>query len=180
MSITTILTIITILAILLGPIVAIQAHKWRELYTEERSRKLNIFKTLMATRGSRLSFEHVRALNMIDTEFYDEREIINAWKCYLDCLNGGDAELANWADRRDSLFIDLLSKMAKSLRYHFDCAHLKKAVYTATAHGKEEEYQYFVRESIRKIFSGEQAISMKVISSPMPNEASKKQDKIRT
>lgn len=121
----------------------------------------------MATRGARLSFEHVRALNMIDTEFYDEREITDAWKCYLDCLNDREVEFTTWAERRDNLFVDLLSKMAKTLGYHFDSVHLKKAVYIPIAHGKEEEYQNFVRESIKKIFSGEQAIPMKVVSLPI-------------
>ena len=60
---------ITISAIIIGPILAVQVQKLIERYKEKNDRKLNIFKTLMATRGARVSFEHVRALNMIDTEY---------------------------------------------------------------------------------------------------------------
>lgn len=151
------LTILTLLAILIGPILAVQIQKWIERYTEKRNRKINIFRTLIATRGTRLSFEHVRALNMIDTEFYCEIEITDAWKSYLDCLQQqihGEAEEKTWISNRDNLFIDLLNKMAKSLGYHFDNVHLKKAIYIPKAHGEEEEYQYFIRNSIKNYFQG--------------------------
>lgn len=104
---------------------------------------------------------------MIDTEFYGDREITDAWKCYLACLceqhQSPDA-LNNWINERDKLFVHLLSKMAKLLGYHFDDVHLKQAVYTPKAYGQEEEYQYYIRESIKKIFSGEQSISVNVKS----------------
>ncbi len=41
----------------------------------------------MAKRGARVSFEHVRALNMIDIEFTTHKNILEAWKCYLDGLH---------------------------------------------------------------------------------------------
>ena len=61
--------VLTILAVILGPILAVQAQKAIERWRERRNRKLWVFKTLMATRGSRLSPNHVQALNMIDLEF---------------------------------------------------------------------------------------------------------------
>ncbi|MCP0914018.1 hypothetical protein NKV53_06595 [Legionella sp. 27cVA30] len=159
-------SILTIIAILVGPIAAVQVQKLKERYSEKKNVKLNIFKTLMATRGARLSLDHVRALNMIDTEFYDEREITDAWKCYLDCLcqqhDNSEQALASWVKERDRLFVSLLGKMASSLKYHFDDVHLRQAVYTPKAYGQEEEYQYYVREGIKKIISGEQSISVKL------------------
>ena len=52
---------------------AVQVQKWLEVFREERGRKLWIFKTLMATRASAVSAEHVQALNMIDLEFREKR-----------------------------------------------------------------------------------------------------------
>lgn len=40
---------VTIGAIIVGPILAVQIQKLIERYTEKKDRKLNIFKTLMAT-----------------------------------------------------------------------------------------------------------------------------------
>jgi hypothetical protein len=157
--------LLTILAIIIGPIAAVQVQRWIEVYQENKNRKLNVFKTLMATRGARVSFEHVRALNMIDTEFYDEIKVKDAWKCYLDCLNEnpqGEHESNSWSLRKEELFVSLLSTMATLLNYHFDSVHLKKSAYFPKAHGEEQEYQYFVRDKIKKIFAGDLAIPVKV------------------
>ena len=53
--------IITIAAILSGPIVAVQVDKLIGRNREIKNRKLSIFKTLMATRGATLSYVHVEA-----------------------------------------------------------------------------------------------------------------------
>lgn len=177
-----ILSILTILAIIIGPIAAVQVHKWREGDLAKKGRKLDVFKSLMATRGSRVSFEHVRALNMIDIEFKDEEKITDAWKCYLDSLadlteDANEDELKRWDDRKNDLFTALLSEIAKSLGYHFDSVHLKKGVYVPQAHGQEELYQYFIRDAIEKVFSGKKAIP---ISVAQPQEALKKQDDLQT
>jgi cytochrome bd-type quinol oxidase subunit 1 len=55
---------------LLGPILAVQAQKWVEVFRERRGRKLWVVQQLMATRAARVSAEHVQALNMIDLVFY--------------------------------------------------------------------------------------------------------------
>ena len=62
----TLTDILTILAVFLAPVVAVQVQKWLEVFREQRARKLWIFKTLMATRAATVSQEHVQALNMID------------------------------------------------------------------------------------------------------------------
>ncbi len=158
---------VTIGAIIVGPILAVQIQKLIERYTEKKDRKLNIFKTLMATRGARVSFEHVRALNMIDMEFVNITKVTKAWKNYLDCLNEGsfdEARLALWAQNRDNLFVILLKEMANHLSYDFDDVHLKKAVYIPRAHGDEEAEQLLIRDQIKKICSGEQPIVVKIRS----------------
>jgi len=57
---------IMILAVFSGPIVAVQITKWLEHRKENRQRKLDIFKVLMATRAYGLSWDHVMTLNKID------------------------------------------------------------------------------------------------------------------
>ena len=81
---------ITVLAIFLGPIVAIQVDKFIDSRRERRNKKLWIFRALMATRGTPLAPEHVAALNMIDIDFYRgnkrEEKVIDSWKIYLSHL----------------------------------------------------------------------------------------------
>ena len=86
-------------AVSVAPLLAVQVQKYLEILRERRSRKVNVFQTLMATRAARVSAAHVQALNMIDIEFYgrrifwfvfrtrSEKGILEAWKIYLDHLN---------------------------------------------------------------------------------------------
>ena len=82
--------VISIAAIILGPILAVQAQKYIELRRDIRSRKLQIFRTLMATRATTLAPLHVEALNLIDIEFdakkKKDKRVVDAWKLYLDHL----------------------------------------------------------------------------------------------
>ena len=69
-------------AVFLGPIVAVRLTRYLDNQREIRDRKINVFKTLMATRAYTVSWAHVEALNRIDLEFdkdhKKEREVIEA------------------------------------------------------------------------------------------------------
>lgn len=97
----------------------------------KKERRLQLFHTLMSSRATRVSNEHVAALNMIDIEFYGrkvfgyrfqtpkEKSITNAWKNYNDQLNTPyqPEQLPMWVERGDQLFITLLYKMSNALGY---------------------------------------------------------------
>ena len=78
-----------IAAVFLGPIVAVRLTRYLDNQKEIKERKLEIFKSLMATRAYTVSWLHVEALNRIDLEFdaNRDREVVEAWKEYLDLLN---------------------------------------------------------------------------------------------
>ncbi len=115
----TISDVLMILAVLITPFLAVFVQKQIELWREQRSRKLWVFKTLMSTRGHVLSIEHVQALNMIDLEFTksSEKFVISAWKEYHDHLNSYPRDGENqkertaiWAQRQEELLANLLEK----------------------------------------------------------------------
>ncbi|BCF88727.1 DUF6680 family protein [Paraburkholderia largidicola] len=153
-----------------GPILAVQAQKWVERAREFRNRKSAVFHMLMATRGARLSPDHVRALNMIDLTFYGkpegrahkrtsgEQAVLDAWHEYHDHLstpNVADLPDQNaFAERREDLFINLLSEMAADLGYKFDRVALKKSWYTPAAHGDTEARQAELMQSAIQVLSG--------------------------
>src|SRR6185295_6479127 len=103
---------LTILAILIGPLVAVQLTRYLDNKKEVRERKLSVFKTLMATRAYNLSWDHVVALNRIDLEFDKrkpkERAVIDAWKAYLDLLGDKNIPVDQWLTKRVDLLIELL------------------------------------------------------------------------
>ena len=88
---------LTIVAIPLGPMLALWAQRISERRRNLRFRQLAVFKELMATRASsaRVSARHVDALNAIEMEFSSgegtDKKILDAWRLYLDHLNDSSA-----------------------------------------------------------------------------------------
>jgi len=166
---------ITLSAIIIGPILAVQAQKFLEAVRYKKQRRLNLFHTLMSTRASRISNEHVGALNMIDIEFYGrkvfgyrfqtpkEKSITNAWKNYNDQLNTRYApeQLIVWADKNDQLLTALLYKMSNALGYDFDEVQLKRDCYRPIAHGNLEEEQHKLRTALIEVLEGRKPLPIK-------------------
>lgn len=172
--------IVMILAVIAGPILAVQAQKYIESIKESKNRKLQIFHTLMSTRATRLAQDHVAALNMIDIEFYGqnrlgkryqsngEKKITNAWKVYNDHLNNktsGD-RVGAWVDKSDELFTSLLYSMAQYLGYEFDEVQLKRDCYRPIAHGDIENEQHKLRQGLVAVLDGKKPIPMAVTYLP--------------
>ena len=182
----TLTEILTITAILLAPVAAVQIQKWLEVFREERGRRLWVFKTLMATRAATVSPEHVQALNMIDLEFRGKRykSVTDAWKAYLDHLasfpkEGGEAAQQQWGERRVDRLTTLLMEMGKSLGYEFDEVHVKKGVYAPEAHGQIENENMLVRRGLIRVLYGDSGLKMDVTSFPVSETEAAEQESIR-
>lgn len=174
-----------VLSAIIGPILAVQAQKAVEGFREVRARKIRLFETLMATRASRVSSEHVRALNMIDLVFYGERtlgihrrtskeqRILDAWKEYLDHLNNKlpDEQIQLWIAQGAELFTNLLYSMAQDIGYKFDRVQLKRDSYSPIAHGELEAEQAELRKATLSLITGQHAMKMNVIGFPFDSEA---------
>lgn len=177
---------LTIIAALLGPILAVRAQKLVEAISQEKDRKLRVFNQLMATRAARLSPEHVQAINMIDLVFYGssifgihyrsrkEQTILDAWREYHDNLSSGGnfpevQQHAHFAQRSE-LFINLLYAIAQDVGFKFDRVQLKRGAYTPMAHEENESEQRELRKSILRTFSGESSLNLKVLQFPSDPE----------
>lgn len=176
---TLILPLLTILAIVVGPILAIEVQKLLEKRREALFRKLLIYKTLMATRGTILSPQHVEALNLIDIEFNSrdrkEKKVLDAWRVYRDHLGesrkGDDqpdnTEVKAWLDRRVELLTRLLSEMGQFLGYDFDEVQIRKGSYYPTLLGTVEDESHQIRSQFARVLRGEVSIPMKVTEFPL-------------
>ncbi|GFE81311.1 hypothetical protein GCM10011487_33110 [Steroidobacter agaridevorans] len=178
-----------IIATIAGPILAVQAQKWLERLRERRNRKLWVFQQLMATRASRLSNDHVQALNMIDLVFYGthffgihrrtkgETSVVEAWHEYHDHLGNkfDDSTFAIWNTKGDELFINLLFAIATDVHFKFDRVQLKKGSYSPIAHGNLEHEQNLIRKSVLKLLAGQSALKMEVTSFPMNEDVANAQ-----
>jgi len=164
---------LAILAILAAPIVALQIQKYIEDRKEIRARKMQIFRTLMATRATRLDAKHIEALNMIDIEFFKNEKVTEKWKLLLDNFanypqdpnkKNYESKLSSCAEKSDGLFVDLLSEMAKSLDYKFDEVHLKRNIYIPKGQADYMMSQEFMRRAFVEVLSGARSIPIKVIN----------------
>jgi hypothetical protein len=168
-------------ATLLGPVLAVQAQKFVEMARERRSRKLQLFSILMATRATRLANNHVEALNAIELVFDPkkrrEKAVIDALRIYYDKLNEGVGDQADphairaWTEKCQDLFIELLFAMSTALGHAFDRVQLKRGIYYPVAHGEANLAQRVILQGLSKVLSGQQAIPMDVVKFPVSEEA---------
>jgi hypothetical protein len=160
-----------VFATILGPVLAVQAQKYLERHRDQKRAKDAIFRTLMATRASRLSADHVQALNGIELAFYHrrkflwdrrkEKKVLEAWKAYHDHLNDKSyhpARIPEWTTRQIDLFIDLLHEMAVCLGYDFDKTQIKNSWYSPQAHGTVEEELNLIRSSLAEVLTGKRSL----------------------
>jgi hypothetical protein len=165
---------LTIAAILIGPIMAVQAQRFLESLRDRRNRRLAVFHTLMATRAARLSHLHVQALNQIDIEFYGrralgiriqtpaEKRVTNAWRVYSDHLNNRypEGEFARWIEDGDKQLAKLLFEMSRALGYDFDEVELRRNVYSPVAHGKLEAQDAAIREGLERLLTNKSGLAI--------------------
>jgi hypothetical protein len=173
----TLTDILLIAATAISPLIAVQVTRYLDDRNEVRGRKLQVFKTLMATRAYNLSAAHVEALNRIDLEFSEkaplEKAVLDLWQQYLDHL--GDKLITGeaWGNKRVDLLVELLHTMGKSLGYNFNKTQIKNATYSPTAHGRIEIEQETIRQLTLELLKGERSLPMHVTSIPTQSDNSK-------
>lgn len=158
---------LTIAALILGPILAVQVQKFIDRTKEAKSRRLWVFKTLMATRHATLSIDHVAALNRIDLEFDDKRfhNVLEAWRQYFDNLGTPgrtEHEISVWISKNDDLLAELLFQMGHSLGFQFDRSQIRRNVYSPRWHSKVENDNNAIREKLIEVFDGKRTIPLDV------------------
>lgn len=164
--------ILMILATAISPLIAVQVTRYLDERNEVQGRKLQVFKTLMATRAYTLSPAHVEALNRIDLEFAAkvpaEKAVLDVWQQYLDHLGvkGMDEQL--WSSRRTDLLVDLLYAMGMCLKYDFNKTQIKNGTYSPMAHGKLESEQERLRQLALELLEGTRVLPMHVTNIPTP------------
>lgn len=165
---------LTILAIILAPLVAIQVSILLEERKEAKQRRLNIFKTLMAARATPESPESIQALNMIDVEFYGKeegsKEVVYEWKAFLDHLADESLDDEEWERKKIDLFNQLLYTMAKSLGFEFNKIYFQRAGYCPVAGGKSKEEIIEERKRITFLLSESEIPQLSAEANPHSEE----------
>jgi uncharacterized protein DUF6680 len=165
-----IIAVATVIAIVAGPVLALEMQRRLDKGREERNRKLTIFKTLMAYRATSLAPQFVQSLNLIDVEFNAaaEKPVRDAWKVLLDHFVelGKDANLLA---KTPDLTADLLEKMGKCLGYDFDPVYIKKGAYYPQGLGNVEQEQHALRREFLELLRGKRKLPIAVFEDRFPD-----------
>jgi hypothetical protein len=164
---------IAIVAIITGPTSALLIGKYLEERRAKKNRKIQIFRSLMANRASRLSAAWVEALNGIETEFYGQTKVIEAWRVVIDQLYSDDAndpkKSDQWLATLTDSMNDMLYEMAESLDYHFDRVTIKRNAYNPKLWGEIELEQHAIRKKFLEVLDGKRRLPVAVFEEKFPD-----------
>ena len=175
--------IVTIIALIIGPVLAVIIGRFLESRRIERERRTDVFRTLMRTLGDKLSFDHVSALNLVSIEFQNNGNVIKEWKEYHEYLRSGyqrrsdeivsenlteaqKQERNNRYNTRtfiesEKLLAKLLIAMAESLNYKIE---IFQGGYSPQGWKHVENQQALIRQYFVDLYLGNKALPITVFN----------------
>ncbi len=179
---------LTILALFVGPGLAVWINGHLDRRREQRERKKEIFRILMRTRRLRLSPDHVGALNLIEVEFAKDNTVIDQWLALHrhfssahqrlpeeTVLESSSVEETTDKDNlywnrvvkdRDKLLTKLLREMATVLGIALEPLDVLEGGYTPEAFGTIDNELRIIREYLVRLSWGERTIPIEIKNLP--------------
>ena len=157
----------TIVAVFLGPVLAVLTALYLEKRRAEKTRKLEIFRTLMKTRKLPLSRDHVGALNLVEVEFVNHTGVIAAWKKYLTNLGEElppmeDTDRFNQSlQQREALLTGLIHEIATVLGIKIQQLDILAGNYLPKGWNDERWEQQLVRRGLINVLHGKASIQVR-------------------
>ena len=168
--------IITVLAIVVGPIIAVVVTRYLDDIRFNRERKMAIFRNLMRTRKARLSPDHVGSLNLVEIEFHDVPTVVGAWKVHMDHLNlklpddVSGPVIDEWSRVQDRNLTKLLSALAAELGFKkMEQLDIFDGGYSPRGWANIEDQQAVIRSLTIDLLQGNRALPMTNAVKPQPN-----------
>jgi len=109
------LAIISIIAIVIGPIAAVYVGEYLQDRKKKYDAKMNLFLNLMAHRGDQVCRDFVRSLNLVEVVFYDCPKVLECLRKHFENLHSNG--LINPVETRRSSWLELAASIAKALHY---------------------------------------------------------------
>jgi len=166
--------VIMIAALFFGPIVAVQLTEFLRRRQDRQTRRVHIFRTLMATRLSNLATQHVESLNLVELEFRtsssQDKKVVDCWKMYLSHLNNAQNYLPRegWEQRRGELLVDLLYEMGLAIGYSFEKSSIKTGAYSPQGYLNVSMETAESRKLWLEILRGNRGLPMTPFQPPPP------------
>jgi hypothetical protein len=178
--------LLTLLAILIGPIAAVIVTRWLDNRRDRRDRRMDVFRTLMRTRRMPTDPEHVGALNLVEIEFANDTNVLKWWRELMAHLGRAhprlDAETIypddtvqmvfrknrsfnlRLGDERERSRAKLLHAIANSLGHHAQQLDIFEGGYSPQGWAEIENDQAIARHFIADLAVGRKSLPVTVIS----------------
>lgn len=153
----------TIVAIIVGPIMAVKVTRRHDDEKWRRDRRMAVLRDLMKTRGVRLDPVHVAALNVIELEFYGERLVQVAYKSYIRHLCSPlpmPDQQERYFEERFELFLDLIQELGRSLGLAFDRGDISRLAYSPVGWEQDQQMQRKNMALFADLLEGRRAINV--------------------
>lgn len=157
----TLILIATIVAIILGPILAVIITRYLDREHERQTRKFEVLRGLMKTRRLQLHPDHVGALNLIQLEFYENEPVISRYSKYIEHLNSPlpeKDEMERFYEARHAHFVELLRAVAHEMDYEFDKFDLDRLGYTPQGWETDELRNRANAHLLNELLQGKRAL----------------------
>ncbi|MGC2659931.1 MAG: DUF6680 family protein [Bryobacteraceae bacterium] len=157
-----------VFATLAGPILAVYVTRRIDRDKQVRDRQLNVFRSLMGSRRAHLSAERVRALNMVEIEFYGIKPVEAAYRDVMSHVNLPRPLPQTWAEDQRKRLTKLLSEMAKVLGYELQQLDVLDGGYYPQGFADIETEQQEVRRALIEVMSGRRPLVVSPAAPALP------------
>jgi hypothetical protein len=162
------LGIAVVIATFFGPVLAVLVTRHVDGKRRVHERRLDIFRNLMASRRTLLSPNKVRALNLVEIDFYGIKPIEDAHREVMTHINAPHPVPSDWNDRHRKLLTKLLSEMAKILGYDLQQLDVLEGGYYPQGFADIELEQQELRRTLIQVFSGNRPLIVSPAAPSLP------------
>ena len=151
--------IVTVVALILGPVTAVLITLWYQWRSQRREAKQKLFITIMAHRKTwPPTYDWVSSLNLIDVVFSDNPTVIEYWQILYGVLETTplNEELYKRA------YLNLLSAMAKSLGYRKIQQTDIDKFYSPTVHGSILNLQTGIQMELLRVLQATKTLHAEI------------------
>lgn len=150
---------ITVVAIIVGPILALFSQRLLDGLREKKQRRVNLYLTIMSLRATFANAEAVKAHNSIDVVFGDRKDkpIRDAWAAVLQHAN---TQRPDWNTAREAaqawdarlldLRVDLYQLLGAAVGFNHTVDYIKTHFYYPLYHADLELDQLQIRKQFAK------------------------------
>ncbi len=164
----------------LGPVLAVALTLWREAAKAKNSRRLHVFRTLMATRRIHISNDHVSAINLVEVDFYKCRNVEAAWKEYRNHLiDNGKLEDQYWREKKENLLAKFLCEIGVVLGFKIPAIDIFRGGYAPKGWEHRDNRATNAVEYIYELSQGKRSVPMAATSFPVSQDAVDKQNSVQ-